>query len=50
MKKQFTKYFPVIYLAIFAAAVYMIADGSYWIGIILIGAGTSLMAAMSEKN
>lgn len=49
MKKQFTKYFSIIALAVYAAAVFMIADGCYWIGIVFICAGTSLMAAGADK-
>ena len=45
MKEQFIKWMPVIALASFAAAVFLIADGYYWHGIAFVGAGTSLSSA-----
>ena len=42
MKEQFVKWMPVVALACFAVAVFMIADGYFWPGIVFIGAGTSL--------
>ncbi len=45
MKEQFAKWLPVLSLASYAAAVFMIADGYYWPGIAFIGAGTSLFSA-----
>ncbi|MBQ6361517.1 MAG: hypothetical protein IJJ25_10305 [Lachnospiraceae bacterium] len=45
MKEQLIKWMPVIALACFAAAVFMIADGYFWPGIVFIGAGTSLSSA-----
>ncbi len=45
MKMQFEKWMPVLALACFAAAVFMIAEGYYWFGIILIGAGACLSSA-----
>ena len=52
MKEQFVKWMPVIALACFAAAVFMIAAGHFWNGIVFIGAGTSLSsaAAIYKKN
>ena len=45
MKEQFVKWMPVIALAFFVAAVFMIADGHFWNGIVLIGAGASFSSA-----
>ena len=45
MKEQFVKWMPVIALAFFVAAVFIIADGHFWIGIVFIGAGSSLYSA-----
>ena len=52
MKEQFIKWLPVLALACFVIAVFMIADGHYWPGITFIGAGTSLSsaAAVCKKN
>ena len=52
MKEQFVKWMPVIALAFFVAAVFMIADGHFWNGLAFIGAGTSLFsaAAVYKKN
>ena len=53
MKEQFVKWLPVIALACFAAAVFMIADGHFWNGIVFIGAGASLSSAAAvykKKN
>ena len=53
MKEQFVKWMPVIALAFFAAAVFMIADGHFWNGIVFIGAGASLSSAAAvykKKN
>ena len=53
MKEQFVKWMPVIALACFAAAVFMIADGYYWPGIVFIAAGASLSSAAAvykKKN
>ena len=53
MKEQFVKWMPVIALACFVAAVFMIADGHFWNGIVFIGAGTSLFPAATifkKKN
>ena len=41
MKEQFVKWMPVLALACFAAAVFLIADGHFWNGIVFIGAGAS---------
>ena len=45
MKEQFVKWMPVIALLFFVTAVFMIADGHFWNGIVFIGAGTSLFSA-----
>ena len=45
MKEQFVKWMPFLALALFAAAVFMIADGHFWIGIVFIGAGSSIYSA-----
>ena len=45
MKEQFVKWMPVIALAFFVAAVFIIADGHFWIGIVVIGAGSSVYSA-----
>ena len=44
-KEQFVKWIPVVALALFVAAVFMITDGHFWNGIVFIGAGTSLFSA-----
>lgn len=53
MKEQFVKWLPVIALACFVMAVFMIADGHYWPGIAFIGAGASTYSASAvykKKN
>ena len=45
MKEQFVKWLPVIALACFVAAVFLIADGHFWNGIVFIGTGASLSSA-----
>lgn len=52
MKEQFVKWMPVIALVFCVTAVFMIADGHFWNGIVFIGAGTSLFsaAAVYEKK
>ena len=45
MKEQFIKWMPVIALACFLVAVFMIADGHFWNGIVFIGAGASTYSA-----
>ena len=52
MKEQFVKWMPVIALAFFVAAVFIIADGHFWIGIVFIGAGSSFYssAAIYKKK
>ena len=45
MKEQLIKWMPFLALACFAAAVFMIADGHFWNGIVFIGAGASLSSA-----
>ena len=53
MKELFVKWMPVLALACFVAAVFLIADGHFWNGIVFIGAGTSLFSAAAvykKKN
>ncbi|MBR3642293.1 MAG: hypothetical protein IKN57_02175 [Parasporobacterium sp.] len=53
MKEQFIKWLPVLALACFVIAVFMIADGHFWNGIVFIGAGASLSSAAAiykKKN
>ncbi len=53
MKEQFVKWLPVIALTCFVAAVFLIADGHFWNGIVFIGAGASLSSAAAiykKKN
>ena len=52
MKEQFVKWMSVIALACFVAAVFIIADGHFWIGIVFIGAGSSFYssAAIYKKK
>ncbi len=53
MKEQFVKWMPVIALACFAVAVFMIAEGYYWPGIVFIGAGAGIYSASAvykKKN
>ena len=53
MKEQFVKWMPVIALVFFVAAVFMIADGHFWNGIVFIGAGASTYSAsvvFKKKN
>ena len=45
MKEQFIKWLPVIALACFVAAVFLIDDGHFWNGVVFIGAGASLSSA-----
>ena len=45
MKEQFVKWMPILAIACFAAAVFMIADGFFLPGIVFIGAGASLSSA-----
>ena len=45
MKEMFVKWMPVIALACFVAAVFLIADGHFWNGIVFIGAGASTYSA-----
>ena len=45
MKEQFVNWMPVLALACFAAAVFLIADGHFWNGVVFIGAGASLSSA-----
>ena len=44
-EEQIAKWMPVLALAFFAAAVFMIADGYFWPGIVLIGAGAGFSSA-----
>ena len=53
MKEQFAKCLPVIALACVVAAVFLIADGHFWNGIVFIGAGASTYSALvvlKKKN
>ena len=53
MKEQFVKWLPVIALACFVAALFLIADGHFWNGIVFIGAGASTYSAsvvFKKKN
>ena len=50
MKEQFVKWMPVIALACFAAAVFLIAEGYFWPGIALIGDRTSFSSAAAVKR
>ena len=53
MKEQFVKRMPVIALVFFVAAVFMIAEGYFWNGIVFIGAGASTYSAsvvFKKKN
>ena len=45
MKEQLIKWLPVLALACFVIAVFMIADGHFWNGVVFIGAGASLSSA-----
>ena len=45
MKEPFVKLLPVLALACFVIAVFMIAGGHFWNGIVFIGAGTSTYSA-----
>ena len=45
MKEQFIKWLPVLALACFVIAVFMIADGHFWNGVVFIGVGASLSSA-----
>ena len=45
MKEQFIKWLPVLALACFVIAVFMIADGHFWNGVVFIGAGAILSSA-----
>ena len=53
MKEQFVKWLPVIALACFVAAVFLIADGHFWNGIMFVGAEASTYSAsvvFKKKN
>ena len=53
MKEQFVKWMPILAIACFAAAVFMVADGFFWPGIAFIGAGAGLSSAAAvckKKN
>lgn len=47
MKERFIKWMPFLALVSFGAAVFLIADGYFWNGIVFIGAGTSLSSAVA---
>ncbi len=46
MKEQFIKWLPVLALACFVIAVFMIADGHFWNGVVFIGAGASTYSVL----
>jgi len=53
MKEQLIKWLPVIALACFVAAVFLIANGHFWNGVVFIGAGASTYSAsvvFKKKN
>ncbi len=50
MKKQYSKWLNVLAIASYAAAVFMITEKNYWIGIVFIALGASLMAVGAKKN
>ena len=53
MKEQLIKWLPVLALACFVIAVFMIADGYFWNGVVFIGAGASTYSALvvfKKKN
>ena len=50
MKGQFLKWISFLALMAFVAAVFMIVDGCYWLGIILIGAGASFASLAAKKK
>ncbi len=52
MKEKFIKWMPFIALTFFVTAVFLIADGHFWNGIVFIGAGASLSSATAiyKKN
>ena len=50
MKEQFLKWISFLALMAFVAAVFMIVDGCYWLGIILIGAGASFASLAAKKK
>lgn len=52
MKERFIKWMPFLALVSFVAAVFLIADGYFWNGIVIIGVGTSLSyaAAIYKKK
>ena len=50
MKDEFAKWMPVIALACFAAAVFLIAEGYFWPGIALIGARRAFLPQQLLKG
>lgn len=50
MTERYSKWLRLSALASYAAAVFMIAGGNYWIGIAFIGAGASLISASDKKT
>ena len=52
MNEQFRMWLTYLSLALFVAAVFLIADGHFWMGIVFIGAGSSIssVAAISKKK
>ena len=50
IKEQFLKWISFLALMAFVAAVFMIVDGCYWLGIILIGAGAGFASLAAKKK
>ena len=50
MKEQFLKWISFLALMAFVTAVFMIVDGCYWLGIILIGAGAGFASLAAKKK
>lgn len=52
MNEQFRTWLTYLSLALFVAAVFLITAGHFWIGIVFIGAGSSIssVAAISKKK
>ena len=48
MKEQLIKWLPILALASFVAAVFMVTDGDYWLGVVFIGVGASFFSAASS--
>ena len=50
MKEQLLKWISFLALMAFVAAVFMIVDGCYWLGIILIGVGAGFASLAAKKK